>query len=152
MGGRGGGRACWGTAARSLGGGRSATPTRRMRSGGSCVRCTTSTRRDEAAAGWGGEGAEGAAVETDAEEGLVGPGAAAMEDEVVARGFVQCEVGLFEAELADGAEGVEHAVPWSAAVYFLGSRRRTRRIEVLEELGSTQEALERPTAGASGAP
>jgi len=29
-------------------------------------------------------------------------------------------------------------------VYFLGSRRRTRRIEVLEGLGSAQEALKDP--------
>jgi len=78
----------------------------------SCVRCTTSTQRDEAAAGWGAEGAEGAAVETDAGEGLVGPGAAAVEDEVVARGFARCELGRFEVELGDWAEGCEHAVPW----------------------------------------
>jgi hypothetical protein len=68
------------------------------------------TRRDEAAAGWGAEGAEGAAVETDVGEGPGGPGAAAVEDEVVARAFARCEVGHFEAELGDGAEGCEHAV------------------------------------------
>jgi len=49
-------------------------------------------------------------VETDAEEGLVGSGAAAVEDEVVARGFSQCEVGHFEVELGDGAEGCELAM------------------------------------------
>jgi hypothetical protein len=49
-------------------------------------------------------------VETDAEEGLVGSGAAAVEDEVVARGFSRCEVGHFEVELGDGAEGCEHAM------------------------------------------
>jgi len=51
-------------------------------------------------------------VETDAGEGLVGPGAAAVEDEVVARGFARCELGRFEVELGDWAEGCEHAVPW----------------------------------------
>ncbi len=35
-----------------------------------------------------------------------------VEDEVVARGFARCEVGRFEVELGDGAEGCEHAVPW----------------------------------------
>jgi hypothetical protein len=63
----------------------------------------TPMRRDEAAAGWGGEGAEGAAVETDAEEVLVGPGTAAVKDEVVVPRFARREVRNFkESERGDG--------------------------------------------------
>ena len=53
-------------------------------------------RRDEATAGWGGEGAEGAVVEMDAEEKLVGPGTVAIKDKVVAQRLAWWEVGNFE--------------------------------------------------------
>ncbi len=47
-------------------------------------------------------------METDAEEGLVGPGMAAMKYKVVACQFARCEVGNFKVELGDGAKGCKH--------------------------------------------
>jgi len=54
------------------------------------------------------EDVKGATMEVNAEEGLVC--AAAVEDEVVARGLPGCEVGCFDVELNDGAKGCERTV------------------------------------------
>ena len=99
------------------------------------------------------EGVEGAAVETDGEEGFVR--AAAVEDEVVAGGLAGREVARFEVELGDGAERVERALA-RGRVEGLGGVFRwveeedeaslveVGRHEVLEEFDGSQQVIEDP--------
>jgi hypothetical protein len=54
------------------------------------------------------EDVKGAAMEANVDEGLVC--AAAIEDEVIARGLPGCEAGCFNMELHDGVEGCERTV------------------------------------------
>jgi hypothetical protein len=61
-----------------------------------------------ATANYRAEDVKGAAMEANAEEGLVC--AAATKDKVVARGLPGCKVGCFDLELHDGAKGCERTV------------------------------------------
>jgi hypothetical protein len=89
-------------------------------------------------------------VEADAEECFVP--AASVDDDVVQCGPARCVVGRFEVELRDGAEGRERAARrWvevrGGVLTWVkdkdeASCGEVRCVEVLEEFGHAQEALE----------